>query len=60
MDIKRAKEISSSPEMVDVTYNGGLIYIENVNMDRDTASVHYLDQPANTQEVSVSQLVEAK
>lgn len=60
MDIKRAKEISSSQEMINVTYNGGLIYIEDVNSNRDTASIHYLDQPQNSQEVSVSQLVEAK
>jgi small acid-soluble spore protein H (minor) len=60
MDIRRATEIASSPNMVDVTYNGRSIYIETVNAAKDTASVHYLNQPHNSQEVSLTQLVEAK
>ena len=59
MDIKRAAEITKLPDMIEVTYHGGPIYIEEVNPDRDTAMIHYLDQPRNSQEVSVSQLVEA-
>lgn len=58
MDRKRATEIISSANMVDVTYNGKNIYIEKINTVKDTASVHYLDQPHNTQEVNLTQLVE--
>ncbi|MDF2822367.1 MAG: small acid-soluble spore protein H-type [Clostridiales bacterium] len=58
MNRKRAKEIASSPEMMAVTYNGSPIYIEDVNPTKDSASIHYLDQPHNSQEVSLTQLVE--
>lgn len=58
MDKGRAKEIASSPEMVDVTYDGRSVYIEDVNPNRDTASIHFLDQPHYSQEVNVTQLVE--
>lgn len=60
MNKSRAMEIASSPEMIDVTYNGDLIYIEDVNPNRDTASIHSLNRPENSQEVHVTQLVEAK
>jgi small acid-soluble spore protein H (minor) len=60
MDKRRATEIASSPEMVDVTYNGDLVYIENVNSTKDTASIHALNQPANSREVQLTQLIEAK
>ncbi len=60
MDKERAEQISSSPEMIDVTYNGDLVYIEKVNATKDTASIHSLNQPQNTREVNVTQLVEAK
>lgn len=60
MDKGRAKEIASSPEMVNVTYDGRPVYIEGVNPneEKDTASVHFLNQPHYTQEVNVTQLVE--
>ena len=58
MDRQRAKEIASSLEMANVTYNGAPIYIENVNPTRDMASIHYLNQPGNSQEVQLTQLVE--
>lgn len=60
MNRNRATEITSSPEMVTVNYNGEPVYIEKVNPTKDTASVHYLSQPANSQEVALTQLVEAK
>lgn len=59
MDKQRAKEIASSQEMVQVTYNGDPIYIENVNPNKDMASIHSLKQPGNSHEVSVTQLVES-
>lgn len=60
MNKSRAMEIAASPEMIDVTYNGDLIYIEDVNPNRDTASIHLVNRPENSQEVHVTQLVEAK
>lgn len=42
MDKQRAKEIASLPTMVNVTYNGTPIYIENVSESAETASVHFL------------------
>lgn len=60
MDRKRATEITSSAEMINVTYDGRPVYIENVNPNKDYASVHFLNQPHNSQEVSLTQLVEAK
>jgi small acid-soluble spore protein H (minor) len=60
MDRSRATEIVSLPEMVNVTYNGSPIYIEAVNPTKDAASIHYLDQPHNSKEVSLTQLVETK
>jgi small acid-soluble spore protein H (minor) len=59
MDKKRASEIASSKEMINVTYNGDFIYIENVNKTKETASIHSLNQPGNSQEVSLTQLVES-
>lgn len=60
MDKRRASEIAASQNMIDVNYNGKLIYIENINPARECASVHYLNQPGNSMEVPVTQLVEAK
>jgi small acid-soluble spore protein H (minor) len=60
MNRDRAAEIYASPNMVDVTYNGRPIYIENINPSKDMASVHYLNQPGYTQEVWLTQLVETK
>ena len=60
MNVRRATEIADSPNMINVTYNDRPIYIEEVNADKVTASVHYLDQPQNSQEVHLTQLVESK
>lgn len=60
MDRQRAKEIAHSQEMKHVTYQGRSIYIEDINPTKDCASIHYLDQPANSQEVSLYQLVESE
>lgn len=59
MDKKRAREITSSLETINVTYNGNPIYIEDVNPNKDTASIHYLNQPEFSQEVHLTQLVES-
>lgn len=59
MDKQRAKEIASSNEMIQVTYNGDPIYIESINPNKDTASIHSLNQPGNSHEVSLTQLMES-
>lgn len=60
MDRNRAKEIASSLEMLHVTYNDQPIYIESVNPNKDTASIHSLKRPNSSQEVQLTQLVETK
>lgn len=58
MDKRRAKEIVSSPIMVNVTYNGMPIYIESINENNETVNIHYLNQSNNVMEVSLTNLVE--
>ena len=58
MDKRRATEIASSLETVNVTYQGKPVYIEQINAAKDTASVHYLSQPEHSQEVALNQLIE--
>lgn len=58
MDAQRAQEISSSSTMANVTYNGQSIYIEHVDQQNGTATIHPLDEPNNKQNVTVSSLEE--
>lgn len=58
MDKVRAKEIASSPIMANVTYSGTPIYIESVNDSNGTAKIHPLNQPQNSQEVPLTNLME--
>lgn len=58
MNAQRAQEIASSPNMANVTYNGQQIYIEHVDQDNGTATVHPLNEPNNKQSVSVGNLIE--
>jgi small acid-soluble spore protein H (minor) len=58
MDKIRAKEIASSSVMADVTYNGSPIYIESVDDNLETANIHPLNNPLNTQEVTLTNLKE--
>lgn len=58
MDKQRAEEIASCPSMVNVTYNGTPIYIENVNKNTETANIHFLKNPKNSREVSLTNLKE--
>ena len=60
MDKKRATEIASSPVMANVDYDGEGIYIEDINPTKDAASIHFLNQPGYSQEVSLTQIVESK
>lgn len=58
MEKQRAKEISTSPIMANVTYNGQSIYIENVDNHNGTAQIYSLNQPDNKKEVPVDNLIE--
>jgi small acid-soluble spore protein H (minor) len=58
LDAKRAQEISASADMVQVTYNGEQIYIEHVDQQNETATIHPLQNPDTKQSVSVSSLIE--
>ncbi|MBM7662595.1 small acid-soluble spore protein H (minor) [Bacillus mesophilus] len=58
MDSKRTQEIASSPEMIDVIYNGEKVYIEHVDQSNGQATVHPLNDPTKKISVTVDQLVE--
>ncbi len=58
MEAQRAQEIMNSPKMVTVTHNGTSVYIEHVDQQQGTATVHPLDNPDEKQNVSVSSLQE--
>lgn len=58
MDVKRAQEICNSTTMENVLYNGTRIYIEHVDQNNGTATIHPLDEPNNKQSVSVTSLIE--
>ena len=58
MDKIRAKQIAASPIMADVTYNEMPIYIDNVNYEKATAKVHYLNESGNVFEVPLNKLSE--
>ncbi|MEH7462859.1 small acid-soluble spore protein H [Bacillus thuringiensis] len=58
MNTQRAQEIAASPVMVNVTYNGAQIYIQNVDETNETARIYPLSEPNNEQDVSLSSLSE--
>ncbi|WP_445489800.1 small acid-soluble spore protein H [Niallia sp. 03133] len=59
MDVQRAQVISGLETMANVTYNGKRIYIEHVDQQNGTATIHPLDEPNTKQSVSVSNLIES-
>ena len=58
MDAQRAQQIANSPTMINVTYNGDLVYIEHVDRDKQMATIHPLDNPGMKQSVPVVKLQE--
>ena len=58
MNIQRAEEIVASPTLIKVTYNGVLVYIQNVDNRTKTARIYPLDEPANEQDVPLESLKE--
>jgi small acid-soluble spore protein H (minor) len=58
MDAQRAQEISNSTNMANIIYNGKNVYIEHVDQENGTATIHNIDEPNNKQSVSISDLTE--
>ncbi|UVI30611.1 H-type small acid-soluble spore protein [Paenibacillus spongiae] len=58
MNKQRAQEISESPVMAQVTYQGTAVYIQHVDHDRETARIYPLNQKDQELEVSLDSLME--
>ncbi len=58
MDLKRAKEIASSPVMAHVTHEGHQVYIQSVDEGTQKAKVYHLKNPDHRYEVHVHDLME--
>jgi small acid-soluble spore protein H (minor) len=58
MNKQRAIEITNSPVMINVSYNGIPIYIQHVDEMDETARIYPINQPQNEQQVSLSSLNE--
>lgn len=58
MNPQRAQEIAASPVMMNVTYQGVPVYIQNVDEKNETARIYPLDQPEQEQSVSLNTLTE--
>ncbi|GEN30912.1 small acid-soluble spore protein H (minor) [Cerasibacillus quisquiliarum] len=58
MNRNRAIEISKSPNLKHVTYQGKRVYIQHVHKTSDMAKVYLLDDPTKEFEVQLDQLEE--
>ncbi|MGG4393999.1 H-type small acid-soluble spore protein [Paenibacillus thiaminolyticus] len=58
MNTQRAIEISASPVMVDVTYQGEPVYIQHVNEEDGIARIYPLSNPEEERDVPVNMLSE--
>lgn len=58
MNSQRAIEISESPDIQYVTYNGEHIYIQNVDEKNNTARIFPLGNPENEFDVDIDNLRE--
>ncbi|WP_416147971.1 H-type small acid-soluble spore protein [Salipaludibacillus sp. HK11] len=58
MDHKRAKEIIESPNMINVSYHGFPVYIEEVDDGTQTAVIFPLDEMDHQQKVDLEGLIE--
>jgi small acid-soluble spore protein, H-type len=58
MNSERARQIVSSPDMVNVSYGNARVYMESVNDSDQTCTVHYLDNPGKKLNVPLSSLME--
>ncbi|WP_314586677.1 H-type small acid-soluble spore protein [Paenibacillus terrigena] len=58
MNTQRAVEISVSPVMANVIYEGEQVYIQHVNEENNMARIYPLDHPQHEQNVPVHMLIE--
>ncbi|MBU9714021.1 H-type small acid-soluble spore protein [Evansella tamaricis] len=58
MDSQRIQEIVDSPVMVNVSYHGIPVYIQEVYPDKETAKIFPLDAMNHEQEVDIKGLLE--
>ncbi|UTR12309.1 MULTISPECIES: H-type small acid-soluble spore protein [Evansella] len=58
MDKNRVVEILDSPDMIDVTYKGEKVFIEQVDENYEKARVFPLDEPGKHYDVEVKSLQE--
>lgn len=58
MDAKRVKQILSSSSEIDVVYNGASVWIDQLNEDGRTATVHLRGPLEERTTVEISELQE--
>jgi small acid-soluble spore protein H (minor) len=58
MDAKRVKQILSSSAEIDVVYNGASVWIDQLNEDGRTATVHLRGPLEERSTVEISELQE--
>ncbi|MBU8877531.1 H-type small acid-soluble spore protein [Bacillus sp. FJAT-29790] len=58
MDVNRVKQILSSPAEIDVKYNGTSVWIDQLNEDGRTATVHLRGPLEERSNVEISELEE--
>jgi small acid-soluble spore protein H (minor) len=58
MDAKRVKQILSSTAEIDVVYNGASVWIDQLNEDGRTATVHLRGPLEERSTVEISELQE--
>ncbi len=58
MDIMRVKQILSSPAQIEVKYHGSSVWIDQVNEDGKTATVHLRGPLEERSVVEISDLIE--
>ncbi|MGG0845148.1 small, acid-soluble spore protein, H family [Peribacillus simplex] len=58
MDVNRVKQILSSSSDIEVRYNGTSVWIDNLNEDGRTATVHLRGPLEERSEVTIDELKE--
>ncbi|CAH0321982.1 H-type small acid-soluble spore protein [Peribacillus simplex] len=58
MDVKRVKQILSSSSDIEVRYNGTSVWIDNLNEDGRTATVHLRGPLEERSDVAIDELKE--
>ncbi|MDF0729062.1 H-type small acid-soluble spore protein [Cytobacillus sp. S13-E01] len=58
MDIRRVKQILTSPEDITVHYNGASVWIDSCDEQGNTATVHLRERHVDKNTVPVDQLQE--